>query len=136
MQWIVSIKSCYFFFKTKYNFTEKLLMKRHISFSMRILIKYRHGAPWCRRSYWNEKNISTWYENEKESTNQGGHVLDFYRFSWSYAGPKSNLHPCTEISSIAATNPQIVYMPQLFSNTLYWLILFFNAYSDRKFIRF
>ena len=36
--WIVLIKRCYFFFKTKCNFTEKLLMNWHVSISMRILI--------------------------------------------------------------------------------------------------
>ena len=97
-------------------------------------------------SYWNEKNISTWYENEKESTNQRGHFLDFYRFSWSYAGPKSNLHPRTEISLIGVTNPEIIYMLLLFQIlvftepkktkkrlTLTENLLNFNAtYMDRK----
>ena len=97
-------------------------------------------------SYWNEKNISTWYENEKESTNQRGHFLDFYRFSWSYAGPKSNLHPRTEISLIDVTNPEIIYMLLLFQIlvftepkktkkrlTLTENLLNFNAtYMDRK----
>ena len=89
-------------------------MEWHISVSMRILIYCRHRAPWCRKSYWNEKNISAWYENGKESRNQRGHFLDFYRFSWSYAGPKSNLHPRKKISLIGVTNPAIVYMLLLF----------------------
>ena len=89
-------------------------------------------------SYWNEKNISTWYENEKESTNQRGHFLDFYRFSWSYAGPKSNLHPRTEISLIGVTNPEIIYMLLLFQILcIYWTKKNKKkAYFDRKFIKF
>ena len=43
----------------------------------------------------------------KESTNQVGHFLDFHRFSWSYAGPKSNLHPRTEISTMASLTPKL-----------------------------
>ena len=50
----------------------------------------------------NEKNISKWYQNAKESTNQGGHFLDFHGFSWSCVGPKSNLHLRREISSMAS----------------------------------
>ena len=46
------------------------------------------------------RNISTWYQDTKESTNQGGLFLDFHRFSWSYVGPKSKLNPQTEISSM------------------------------------
>ena len=49
----------------------------------------------------------------KESTNQGGHCLDFYGFSWSYAGPKSNLHTRTEITHGVA-NPEIVSLLLLF----------------------
>ena len=30
---------------------------------------------------------------DKESTNQGEKLLDFYGFSWNYPGPKSNLRP-------------------------------------------
>ena len=29
----------------------------------------------------------------KRIQNHGWHFLHFYRFSWNYAGPKSNLHP-------------------------------------------
>ena len=32
--------------------------------------------------------------------------LNFHRFSWSYLGPKSNLHPHTEISSMALLTPK------------------------------
>ena len=31
---------------------------------------------------------------------------DFHGFSWSYVGPKSNLHPRTEISSFASLTPK------------------------------
>ena len=48
--------------------------------------------------YGNEKNISTRYKDSKESTIQAEHFLDFQRLSWNYWGPKSNLHPQTEIS--------------------------------------
>ena len=34
------------------------------------------------------------YIQRKESKNQGRHFLVFHNFSWSYACPKSNLHPC------------------------------------------
>ena len=47
--------------------------------------------------------------NAKESTNQGGYFLDFHGFSWSYVGPKSNLHPPppTEILSMASLTPKL-----------------------------
>ena len=48
------------------------------------------------------ENIGTWYLDTKEFTNQREHFLDFYRFPWSYVGPKSNLHPQTEISSMGS----------------------------------
>ena len=39
--------------------------------------------------------ISTWSKDAKESTNQGGHTLDFYK-----------LHPRTEIFAIASLTPK------------------------------
>ena len=42
----------------------------------------------------------------KESTIQEGCFLDFYRYSGSYAGPKSNLHSHKEISSMASLTPK------------------------------
>lgn len=42
----------------------------------------------------------TWYEAVKEPLNQGEYFLDFNGFAYSYAGPKSNLYPCMEISAI------------------------------------
>ena len=116
-------------------------MEWHISVSMRILIYYRHRAPWCWKSYWNEKSISTWYENGKESTNQRGRFLNFYRFSWSYAGPKSNLHPRKKISLFGVTNPEIIYMLLLFQIIcIHWFFKksgcfdrkFNGTYMDRK----
>ena len=52
------------------------------------------------------KNISTWYWDAKESSNQGGNFLNFQGFSWSHAGPKSKLHSRTEISSMASLTPK------------------------------
>ena len=49
-------------------------------------------------------NLWVAWRSRKEqniSTNQGGDFLDFNGFSWSYAGPKSNLHSRTEISLMA-----------------------------------
>ena len=51
--------------------------------------------------------MSTWYWNAKESTIQGERLPDFHGFSWSYAGPKSNLYPLTEISSMASLTPKL-----------------------------
>ena len=70
--------------------------------------------------YWNEKNISTGYENKKESTNQGGHFLDFYRFSWSYVGPKSNLHPARIFHQLAS----LITYAATFSNTCIDFLIF------------
>ena len=50
----------------------------------------------------------------KESINQGGHFLDFRRFSWSCEGPKFNLHTRTEISLIVSLTPK----PSLSSNSI------------------
>ena len=94
----------------------------------------------------NEKNISTWYENEKESTNQRGHFLDFYIFSGSYMGPKSSLHRRTEISSFnwchesrnclyAATFSNALYCFLFIKKTLIFtevLLNFNGTYMDRK----
>ena len=54
-------------------------------------------------------------------TNQGGHFLDFYGFSESYTGPKSNLYPRTEISSIGSLTPTSPLSCYCFK--YYWLIL-------------
>ena len=139
MQWIVSIKKCYFFFKAKHNFTEKLLMKCHIS----DIYVWEHWSNTVRElhdaeeSYWDEKNITTWYDNEIESTHQGGQFWDFYNFSWSYAGLKSNLHSRTEIYLIGVTNPKIVYILLLFLILcIDWFFLKKNTYFERKFIKF
>ena len=43
----------------------------------------------------------------KESTIQEGCFLDFYRYSGSYACPKSNLHSHTEILSMALLTPKL-----------------------------
>ena len=43
---------------------------------------------------------------KKNSANQGGNFLNFHAFSWSYAGPKFNFHPRTEISSMASLTPK------------------------------
>ena len=88
-------------------------------------------------SYWDEKNITTWYENEIESTNQGGQFWDFYNFSWSYADPKSNLHSRTEIYLIGVTKPKIVYILLLFQILcIDWFFLKKSTYFDRTFIKF
>ena len=34
------------------------------------------------------------------------HFLDFHEFSWSCAGPMSNLYPRTELSSITSLTPK------------------------------
>ena len=74
------------------------------------------------------------------------HLLDFYRFSWSYAVPKSNLHPRIKVSYTDVTNPEIVCMLLLFqilhidwfilkkkTITLTENLLNFNwAFTDRK----
>ena len=104
MQRIVSIESCRFFFKTKYNFTEKLLMNSHISISMRILGNTGMELHDAEEAVRMRKILAG--DIRKESTNQGGQLLDFYRYSESYAGPKSNLHSHTEISSMASLTPK------------------------------
>ena len=67
----------------------------------------------------NEKNISTWYQDAKESTNKGGHFLDFQGFSWSYAGPKFNLHPRTEILTMVSLTPKSSIWKYVFLDTNY-----------------
>ena len=56
-------------------------------------------------------------------------TLDFYRFSWSFAGPKSNVHSRTEISSIGVTNPEIVFILILLSQILCndWFFFFLKV---------
>ena len=68
---------------------------------------------------------------KKKSTNQGGHSLDC-GFLWSYAGPKSNLHPRTEIPSLTQKLSTFCYVFKYFVFT----DLKKNAYFDRKFIKF
>ena len=65
-------------------------------------------------------------------------TLDFYRFSWSFAGPKSNVHSRTEMSSIGVTNPEIVFILILFQILcIDWFFLKkTSAHFDRKFIKF
>ena len=77
-------------------------------------------------------------KHEKESTNHEGHFLDFYRFLGSYAGPKSNLHPRTEISSMASLTPKLsiyCYYFKYFVLTDFFLFKK-NTYFARKFIKF
>ena len=50
---------------------------------------------------------------KKKSTNQGGHSLDC-GFLWSYAGPKSNLHPRTEIPSLTQKLSTFCYVFKYF----------------------
>ena len=54
--------------------------------------KCEHMVPGCKRVFKPE----------------GGHFLSSHGFSWSYAGPKSNL-PRMDISSIGVVNPKNVY---------------------------
>ena len=59
-----------------------------------------------------EKNISTWYYDGKESTNQGRHFQDFYKFSWSYVDPQSQYASPHENFINGITKPKMVYLLQ------------------------
>ena len=59
----------------------------------------------------------------KRITNQGEHFLSC-GFLWGYAGPKSNFHPRTEVSSMASLTPNgpfpkktcaLIFKKQIFS---------------------
>ena len=51
---------------------------------------------------------------KKKSANQGGQFLDFYRFSWSYKGPKHNFEPPHRNFINLVASYEIVYMLLLF----------------------
>ena len=53
----------------------------------------------------NQKNISWWYLDAKESTNQGQHFLNFNRV----VRVQSQLGHCMESSAMATPSPEIVY---------------------------
>ena len=70
---------------------EKLLMEWHTVYQL----------PW---EYWSNTDIE----------------LDVYGFSWSYAGPKSDSHPSTEISSMVSLTPKFsicCYFLKYFAST-------------------
>ena len=79
-------------------------MNSHISISMRILGNTGMELHDAEEAVRMRKILAG--DIRKESTNQGGQLLDFYRYSESSAGPKPNLHSHTEISSMVSLTPK------------------------------
>ena len=103
---------------------------------MIVLVKLLAGCSWLSQANFSRSG------NKLESTNQGGHFLDC-GFLWSYVGPKPNLHPRMEISSMTSLTPKscicchifkcIVFADQKKSLTLTENLLNFNGtYMGQK----
>ena len=111
-QWVISIKRCYFFFKTKNNFTEKLLMK----WLYRLAWEYWLNTEEAIRM---RKILPHDIRMQKNPQTKEG-------ISWIF----TDFHGVMLVQSPTCTAAQKFHHwksfihAATFSNTLYWLIFF------------